>query len=297
MKIPRPSVVLSILLISVFPVLSSCARISSKSFSKRITQTQDDWRASGFRLQGKAVTMQGEQGRVQGIMNRLTEVSPLRGYLIPVMLTSNTTVNAGTDGRLVYVNAGLLSALRGDENLLAAVLAHELGHIIGHHAPRGNNQDLFWSAASPAASVHWIASLSALALREASKMTERAHNRYEEKEADAIAALITARAGYNPYALSAFLDIAHCGAACQWKPTSFPIVNYTNPVSAAQGLSLFVLRSSPFYKTHPSSPDRQKAIQWMAQMAEGKQTLNQLKKEDVSLATIYQSFESRRPKS
>jgi len=277
-------------------ILGGCARVSSKSFSKRITQTQDDWRTTGFRLQGTPVTMPGEQGRAQAIMNRLTEVSPLRGYLIPVMLTSNTAVNAGTDGRMVYVNAGLLSALRGDENLLAAVLAHELGHILGNHAPRGNSQDLFWSAASPAASVHWIASLSALALREASKMTERAHNRYEEKEADAIAALLTARAGYNPHALSAFLDIAHCGAACQWKPTSFPIVNYANPVSAAQGISLFALRSSPFYKTHPSSPDRQKAIQWMAQMAEGKQTFEQLKKEDASLATIYASFEARRPK-
>ncbi len=282
--------------LSVTLVFCGCARISSKSLPKRITQTQDDWRASGFKLQGKPVTQQGEQGRLQGIMNRLTEVSPLRGNLIPVMLTSNTTVNAGTDGRLVYVNAGLLSALRGDENLLAAVLAHELGHIIGHHAPRGKSSDLLWDAASPAASIHWIASLSTLALREASKMTERAYNRYEEKEADAIAALITARAGYDPHALSAFLDIAHCGEACQWKPTSFPIVNYMNPMSAAQGLSLFVLRSSPYYKTHPSSPARQKAIQWMAQMAEGKQTVEQLKKEDASLATIYKTFEARRPK-
>lgn len=277
-------------------VAAGCAQISSKSFPKRITQTQNDWRLSGFRLQGKAVTMQGEQGRLQGIMNRLTEVSPLKGFLIPVMLTSNTTVNAGTDGRLVYVNAGLLTALQGDENLLAAVLAHELGHIIGHHAPRGNSQDLFWSTAAPAASLHWIASLSTMALREASKMTDRAHNRYEEKEADAIAALISARAGYNPHALSAFLDISHCGAACQWKPTSFPIVNYTNPVSAAQGVSLFLLRSSPFYKTHPSSPDRQKAIHWMAEMAEGRKTFEQLKKEDASLATIYKTFEARRPK-
>jgi len=73
-------------------------------------------------------------------------------------------------------------------------------------------------------------------------------------------------------------------------------VNYTNPVSAAQGVSLFLLRSSPFYKTHPSSPSRQKAIQWMSQMASGEQSFEALKKEDASLATIYQTFELRRPK-
>lgn len=247
-------------------------------------------------MQGPAPVMAGEQGRVQAIMNQLTEVSPLRGYLIPVMLTSNSAINAGTDGKMVYVNAGLLNAVRGDDQLVAAVLAHELGHVIGHHAPRGRGQDLFWNAASPAASVHWIASLSALALREASKMTERAHNRYEEKEADAIAALLCAKAGYNPHALSAFLDAAHCGAACAWKPTALPITNYASPSGAIQGLSLFLLRSSPFYKTHPSSPDRQKAIQAMALMAEGKQTLAQLKKEDASLAAIYQAFEARRPR-
>lgn len=247
-------------------------------------------------MQGPAPAMAGDQGRLQALMNRLTKVSPLRGYLVPVMITSNPQINAGTDGRLVYLNAGLLQAFGHNDQVIAAVLAHELGHMIGHHAPRGNSQDLFWNAAAPAASVHWISSLSVLALRETSKMTSKAHNRYEEKEADAVAAVLCARAGFDPYALEIFLGTEACGKYCAWKPSMIPVTNYANPLSAAQGVSLFILRASPLYKTHPPNLARQKTIHAMAETAQGKRSLEALKAEDPWLAALYQTLEARSPK-
>ena len=276
--------------------LVSCSRLSSRSFSKRMTHTQEDWRTSGFHMLGTAPAMPGEQGHLQDLMNRLVEVSPLRGYFVPVMVTANPKINAQTDGRLVYINSGLLRTFGQNEDLLAAVMAHELGHLIGHHAPPGNTRNLFWSAAMPAASINWIAEVSALALREASTMGSRAYNRYEEKEADAIAAVLCVRAGFDPYALASFLDAAGC-KSCGISLASVPITNYANPAGAIQGASLFVLRASPYYKTHPPNSERRKTITLMAQTAEGKMTVQDLKSRDASLAVIYQGLAGRLPQT
>ncbi len=274
------------ILILVF-LLTGCSRLSSQTFPGRMARTQNDWHANGFRFQGPAPVMPGGQRHLQTLMNRLVDVSPLHGYLVPVMISSDTKINAGTDGRIVHVNNGLIRAFRQNDNLVAGVLAHELGHLIGHHSPHGTGQDYFWAMAMPAASINWISELSALGLREASKMTEKAYSRYEEKEADAIAVILCQRAGFDPYALAAFLDVARSGKSDSWSPTTIPITNYLNPVGAAQGVSLFVLRASPFYKTHPPSAERQQNIHFMAQAVQGKLTLKQLKDKDASLAAIY----------
>src|SRR5438045_8980198 len=91
------------ILLSALFACAGCSRLSSRTFSSRMTRTQNDWRSSGFRLQGPAQVMPGGQGALQSLMNRLTEVSPLRGYLVPVMISSSPKINAATDGHLVYV--------------------------------------------------------------------------------------------------------------------------------------------------------------------------------------------------
>ena len=105
----------------------------------RITEAQNVWRQSGAAFWGDAVPKDTRQAltlqsKVQLILDRLVYVSPLRGYDIRAHIISDETVNAHTDGRAIYVNMGLLKSMGGREDMLAAVMAHELAHIIANHA-------------------------------------------------------------------------------------------------------------------------------------------------------------------
>src|SRR5262245_5174330 len=60
-----------------------------------------------------------------------------------LLISDSEDVNAFAtvwrDERVLVLNAGLIDAFEGDEDAIAAVLAHELGHHAGNHIEKGSN--------------------------------------------------------------------------------------------------------------------------------------------------------------
>ena len=119
-------------------------------------------------------------------------------------LLNSDIVNAfALPGGYVYVTRGLL-ALAGSEAELAAVLAHELGHITAlHHAQRQGKemlanillQGLGIAAGGQVANVGGLLAQAVL----------RGFSREEERQSDTLGIRYLARVGYDPGAMAGFL--------------------------------------------------------------------------------------------
>jgi predicted Zn-dependent protease len=132
------------------------------------------------------------EGLVTDIVERLAASSDRPDLRYRVVILNSPSVNAFSlpSGRL-YVTRGLI-ALANDASELAAVLSHEIGHVIARHdllkAPSGRGDADVRARA-------FVVSNFALA----------GFSRTQEVEADNIGARISARAGYDPYGAVRFL--------------------------------------------------------------------------------------------
>jgi predicted Zn-dependent protease len=126
------------------------------------------------------------QGLVSDIVERLAASSDRPDLRYRVVVLNSPAVNAFSlpSGRL-YVTRGLI-ALANDASELAAVLSHEIGHVIARHdllkAPSGRGDPDVGARA-------FVVPNFALA----------GFSRSQEVEADNIGAKISARAGYDPF--------------------------------------------------------------------------------------------------
>jgi predicted Zn-dependent protease len=142
------------------------------------------------------------------------------------------------------VTRGLI-ALANDPSELASVLAHEMSHVIAHHAEMREDE-----ARQVALVTRVFADLgsdpetSALALAK-SKIKLASFSRAQEFEADGIGIGIAARAGYDPYGAVRFLT--SMGRNAELKSTS--------------GQSHIDPRAPDFLSSHPATPERIKNAQ------------------------------------
>jgi predicted Zn-dependent protease len=136
------------------------------------------------------------QGFVGDIVERLAASSERPDLRYRVVILNSPAVNAFSlpSGRL-YVTRGLL-ALANDASELAAVLAHEIGHVTAQHA-------LLREA--PNGRVDPFGAFGARAFA-GSNFAIAGFSRTQEVEADNIGARISARAGYDPYGAVRFLS-------------------------------------------------------------------------------------------
>jgi predicted Zn-dependent protease len=121
-------------------------------------------------------------------------------------LVNSDVVNAfAVPGCYIYVTRGLMSIVNS-EGELAAVLAHELGHIVGEHVERQQRRS-FWRGLGVAAVEVITGSerLTRLAGAAAGFFTLR-YSRKQEYEADDLGVAYLQQAGYDPYAAADMLD-------------------------------------------------------------------------------------------
>lgn len=124
------------------------------------------------------------------------------GYTFTVL--NSDVVNAfALPGGYIYVSRGLL-ALAGNEAELAAVLAHELGHVTALHHAQRRNRDLL---ASVLVTGLGLAGGSAVAESGAAlaQGVLRGFSREQETQSDDLGIRYMARAGYDPRAMAGFL--------------------------------------------------------------------------------------------
>ncbi len=153
------------------------------------------------------------EGYVNAVVQRLAAVAPGPRFAYRARIVDSPEINAfALPGGYVYVNRGLLGAVRSEDEL-AGVLAHEISHVAERHGTSqaskaygaqlgvgllgqilgGRNNRL-----SAAEQIVGGLGLNALFLK---------FSRNAESEADHVGAATMARAGYNPLAMASFFDL------------------------------------------------------------------------------------------
>jgi predicted Zn-dependent protease len=174
---------------------------------------------------------------VARIVGRVVAASdkPDQSYRITIL--NAPAVNAfALPGGYLYVTRGLL-ALANDSSEVAAVLAHEIGHITANHAIERQNKARNALLVSRVVTDVLDDSSGKLALA-ASQRTLASFSRQQELEADAIGVRTIGKAGYDPYAAARFLNA---------------MARYSTYKAS---LGVAVDKRPDFLATHPATPER-----------------------------------------
>ncbi len=168
------------------------------------------------------------------VVSRIVATSDRPDIPYRITILNSPAINAfALPGGYLYVTRGLL-ALANDSSEVAAVLAHEMGHISANHAAARQaleRQVLSVSSTSDATDP------SAQVALAAGQRTLASFSRQQELEADAIGIRTIGKAGYDPYAAARFLTA---------------MANYAN----FRQSSLLKDKQPDFLATHPSTPER-----------------------------------------
>ena len=180
---------------------------------------------------------------VAGIVGRLTEASPRSTETYRVFLLDSGSVNAfALPGGYLYVTRGLL-ALADDSAELAAVLAHEMAHVIADHGiERQRRVERTELAQRVAGQVMGERAAKRAVARD--EIDAARFSREQELEADKIGIRMMADAGFDPRAAVDFLR---------------SMERYTAYRTAGRGEA-----GLDFLATHPAAPQRLKALGTLA---------------------------------
>ncbi len=279
----------------------------SESFPRRLTETQNVWyyRSRGnpgmspFSNPG-AVGYQDGLMSLQQVLDRLVYVSPLRGYSIKLAVVNDSKVNAHTDGSTIYLNSGLLTAFRYHDDLVASVMAHELGHILANHQLEGQKRGSslsYLGYLTPALGIlpygNLYGSLAGTAVQQGAQMRQYSYDRLQENEADAIGVFLATDAGYNGMGLSQFFDYVGSSSFSTPRNLSIP----TSLSSIPQSAAITLLSTSPLYQTHPRSAKRKEIVELVLKRKKGLITQEQLRKQSAWVADLYETLERKVPKT
>lgn len=155
------------------------------------------------------------QQYIEAVGRRLAETSPRTGLAYQFRLLDMPDPNAfALPGGGVFVTRGLLVYLN-DEDELASVLGHEIGHVVARHhakqvlrsAPLAPLRIATGIGGALAAVVsptlgHTLSATGQLA----SALVLAPYSREQEREADRIGQRLAADSGWNPDAMSAFME-------------------------------------------------------------------------------------------
>jgi len=194
--------------------LSGCVRSSFDLATKRegYTLTSTDKEVEMGRKLARQVESEltlvadeSVQRRVQAIGERIAAVCDRRELLYHFAAIHDPDVNAfSLPGGYVYVNDGLMEKTAGDDEL-AAVIAHEVGHIAARHAVKRFEVGVGLQ----------LAQLATLATRRgeiiggvsiAAQAAQLAYARDDELQADRLGAKYMKAAGFDPKAMLTFLN-------------------------------------------------------------------------------------------
>ncbi|NII11805.1 M48 family metalloprotease [Oleiagrimonas sp. C23AA] len=173
---------------------------------------------------------------------RLAAASDDPKHHFTFFVDSDQDINAfAAPGGYIGVNAGLIVIAR-DESELAAVMAHEIGHITQHHLERAfeaSKKDAplmalvaLGAIAAGAAGGHGDAG-AAVMMGGQGLIAQRQINftRKDETEADRVGIHTLARAGYHPEAMADFFQRMESVLSANGSDTDVPELLQTHPVT------------------------------------------------------------------
>lgn len=174
---------------------------------------------------------------VAKIVGKLTTVSDKPDQTYRITILDSPNINAfALPGGYLYVTRGLL-ALANDSSEVAAVIAHEMGHVTSNHGILRQEKEAEAAIASRVASEilqNEAAGREAL-IRGKLKLAQFSRN--QELQADSIGIRMIGEAGYDPFASPRFLQ-------------SMEAYSSFRSISGATDASL------DFLASHPATPQR-----------------------------------------
>ncbi|MFQ0813415.1 metalloprotease [Brucella anthropi] len=174
---------------------------------------------------------------VAKIVGKLTTVTDKPDQTYRITILDSPNINAfALPGGYLYVTRGLL-ALANDSSEVAAVIAHEMGHVIANHGILRQEKEAETAIAGRVASevLHNESASREEALRGKLRLAQFSRN--QELQADAIGIKMIGEAGYDPFASARFLQ-------------SMEAYTGFRSVSGATDASL------DFLASHPATPQR-----------------------------------------
>ncbi len=141
------------------------------------------------------------QRYVEDIGERLLVHSTDAGNDYTFAVLDNSQINAfATPDAFIFVNRGLIAFLKSEDEL-AAVIGHEIGHVVGKHSRRRRTADLFGKSIGLVAGfMTGRGELMNLSNAVTAQIVS-GYGREMELEADRYGGEFLARAGYNPMAM------------------------------------------------------------------------------------------------
>ncbi|MDD5072879.1 MAG: M48 family metallopeptidase [Candidatus Omnitrophica bacterium] len=146
--------------------------------------------------------------RVELIGNNLAKVCDRKELIYHFKVLDINDINAvSLPGGWVYVFKGLVEKCKNDDEL-AGVIAHEIGHICARHSAKQQQTSSIMTAIMIAVTATGGGSASQATNLALSSLLA-AYSREDEFEADRRAVIYTKKAGYDPYALITFMETMH----------------------------------------------------------------------------------------
>jgi predicted Zn-dependent protease len=144
---------------------------------------------------------------LNGVLAKLAPASDVPGEPYKVTLLNSPVVNAfALPSGNIYVTRGLL-ALANDTAEVAAVMAHEIGHITAHHAAQRAELEKRTFLVGRVVSEVLDKPAEGEQVSQRLQLSLASFSRQQELDADQIGIRVIARAGYDPYGAQRFLEL------------------------------------------------------------------------------------------
>lgn len=141
------------------------------------------------------------QAYVQQVGQRVARHSHRNDITYQFTLVDSPDINAfALPGGYIYIHRGLLAYLNSEAEL-AAVLAHEVGHVTARHSVQQQSQSTAWNILGQAVAIGTGVGAAADLTNVLGTAFVRGYGRDMELEADGLGAQYLARSGYDPQAM------------------------------------------------------------------------------------------------
>lgn len=203
--------------------------------------------------ENKLATDKGQIERVQRIGKRIAIASGRTDLQWEFNVIQDDSPNAfALPGGKVGVNTGLFKVAK-DDNQLAAVMAHEVGHAIARHGSERMSQQMAVQAGLAGLGIAGgqAAQYAELAATAATLGVILPFSRTQEAEADHIGVIMMAKAGYDPRAsVTLWENFAKLGGSRQPEFLS----THPAPTSRIQNLKALMPEAMAIYQKSPKAP-------------------------------------------
>lgn len=154
------------------------------------------------------------------VNNSIAQQTPYK-YEFHLLADPNTINAFALPGGQVFITYALFSKLE-NEDQLAGVLGHEIGHVLGKHSNERISEANFWKLLTMGASVG--ADLGSFA-NGIGQQTLLSNGRDDELESDDLGVKFMLKAGYNPEEMIGVMEILKAAAG----PNRVPEMQSTHP--------------------------------------------------------------------